>query len=711
MHIGLIAPPWLPVPPPAYGGIESVVHTLALALREAGHEVLLAASGDSTCPVERVPGFAPSDSSTVGATLQELRHVVRAYPAMLGVDVIHDHTFLGPLYSNHAPLVPVAATVHGPFGPDVLEIYRAVPGTVSLVAISRDQASTAEGVRISRVIHHGINPAEVPVGRGRGGYVAFLGRMHPNKGVLEAIMAARRAGLPLRIGAKNREAGEHAYFNEVIRPLLRPGTEYLGELTAAEKFELLGGAIALLNPIQWSEPFGMVMIESLAAGTPVVATARGSAPEIIDDGVTGFLRTDEPGLVEALTRVGELDRARCRSAVEQRFSAARMAADHVRLYSEVLEAFRHIASPFFFGVDVRFHWGRFLGQGEGFELAGEGEDLPGQRRGLDAGEFRVHSDDGSFPHVRPGNGALVRRGRCVVFLGHFRAMARFGDELLLGQEVVREDPVEVPDLIEDGEFRRGVVAKVADQFADVGQFFCSTWAPSLLCLALDRVKVIFCSVQYRKRCSLMNSEPLSESMPMIGNGNTPITCWSASNTHLAALFCTERFTVHPVAMSVTVKVKQNSPLLLPPSWPTRSISTNPGTASSQSAQVRIGIWDFSSVPGFVWDRPRDIIRARSGASLRSIVAALIRTSRAASASLRTSSPSRRSSGTNTASIGASRLPAGARNTAQHVTNGDDRFRHCLRNCEKRVEDAGLSRKRSLQKISANSKRTDFALAA
>jgi len=166
----------------------------------------------------------------------------------------------------------------------------------------------------------------------------------------------------------------------------------------------------------------------------------------------------------------------------------------------------------------------------------------------------------------------------------------------------------------------------------------------------------------------MNSDPLSESMPMIGNGNTPITCWSASKTHFSALFRTERFTVHPVAMSVTVRVKQCSPDALPPSWPTRSISTNPRTASSHSAQVRIRICDFNSVPGLVWDRSRDIIVSRSGPSRRSIVGALMRTNRAASASVRSNSPSRRSNATTTASIGARRFPAGVRSTAQHFVS-------------------------------------------
>lgn len=340
MRIGLIAPPWIPVPPPAYGGIEAVVDTLAVALAAAGHEVLLAASGDSTCRVERVPGFPPSDVSTVGATLQELRHVFQAYPAMSGVDIIHDHTLAGPHHRHRAPGVPRVATVHGQFVPAMLDVYGAVPPEVSIVAISRSQAATAEGVRIARVIHHGIDPARVPVGAGQGGYVCFLGRMHPYKGVLEAIMIARRAGMPLRIAAKMREGVEIDYFNTVIRPLLGVETEYLGELTVVDKYELLGGAGVLLNPIQWDEPFGMVMIESLATGTPVVATPRGSAPEIIDDGRTGFLRTGEHDLAAAIQSAGALDRRLCRIAVEERFGADRMAAEHLKLYSHLLHRVR-----------------------------------------------------------------------------------------------------------------------------------------------------------------------------------------------------------------------------------------------------------------------------------------------------------------------------------------------------------------------------------
>lgn len=336
MRIGLVAPPWLPVPPPAYGGIESAIDTLAVALQAAGNEVVLAASDDSTCPVERLPGFPPADPTAVGSTLEELRHVTLAYPQLAGVDVIHDHTLAGPLYRNRPARVPVAATVHGPFTPAMLDVYRAMSGEVSLVAISHSQAATASGVTISKVIHHAIQYLDVPVGTGTGGYACFLGRMDPNKGVLEAVRIARIAGIPLRIAAKMREHSEHDYFTGVIRPLLGAEAEFVGELGTAEKYDLLGGAVALVNPLQWDEPFGMVMIEALATGTPVVATPRGSAREIVDDERTGFLRVGETALVDALQHVGELDRRRCRLEVEERFGPERMAAEHLDLYREML---------------------------------------------------------------------------------------------------------------------------------------------------------------------------------------------------------------------------------------------------------------------------------------------------------------------------------------------------------------------------------------
>ena len=333
MRIGIVAAPWIPVPPPSYGGTESVVHTLAVGLAEAGNDVVLAASGDSTCPVPRVPGLSESSGLCMDSGRQEILHVLRAYEAMQDVDIVHDHTLLGPLCRRRVPDVPRVTTLHGPFDDELTQIYRAMHGEASLVAISQHQAATARGVKIDAVIHHGIDLRSVPYSPSHNGGACFLGRMHPSKGVLQAIMVARLAGIPLRIGAKMREPFEQEYFHDVIEPLLGTDIEYLGELGTADKYRLLGESVALLNPIQWPEPFGMVMIEALAAGTPVVATRRGSAPEIISDGETGFLADSLQGLAESLRGCAWLRRSDCRRAADQHFSSQRMVRNYIRFYS------------------------------------------------------------------------------------------------------------------------------------------------------------------------------------------------------------------------------------------------------------------------------------------------------------------------------------------------------------------------------------------
>jgi glycosyltransferase involved in cell wall biosynthesis len=223
-------------------------------------------------------------------------------------------------------------TNHGPFESRTNVIFRSMQRDTAIVAISRHQASTADGVKIARVIHHGMDVVGVPVGTGKGGYAAFLGRMCSDKGLREAIAVARKAGVPLKIAAKMREDAERDYFEAEIAPLLGGDVEYVGEVDEAGKYELLGAAVAMLNPIQWAEPFGLVMIESLACGTPVVATGEGSVPEIVDDGRTGYVRDTADDLASCLTRTSDLDRAACREAAETRFSTARMVSDHLDLY-------------------------------------------------------------------------------------------------------------------------------------------------------------------------------------------------------------------------------------------------------------------------------------------------------------------------------------------------------------------------------------------
>ena len=337
MRIAVIAPPWVPVPPSAYGGIEVMLDTLARGLLSAGHQVTLFTTGDSTCPVERRWVFETARGIAGAGPSVELRHVIAAYEQADDFDLVHDHTLSGPVYADRFPWLPVVTTNHGPFLRDLGPLYQAVSDRVPVIAISHHQASTAGDVNIAAVIHHGLDVAEWPVGTGSGGYALFLGRMNPDKGVHRAARAAREAGVPLKIAAKMSEPPEVEYFESAVKPLLGGDIEFVGEVGCAEKTVLLGEATCLLNPIAWPEPFGMVMIEALASGTPVVATAVGSAPEIVDDGVTGFLVDGPVGLVRALRDVASIDRKLCRKAAEHSFSAERMVAEHVSVYETLVE--------------------------------------------------------------------------------------------------------------------------------------------------------------------------------------------------------------------------------------------------------------------------------------------------------------------------------------------------------------------------------------
>jgi len=335
VRIAVIAPPWLPVPPDGYGGTELVLDTLCRGLAAAGHDVLLSATGDSTCPVERAWTYPEHLGTVAISPAGELCHVMDAYDAALawGAEVIHDHTITGPVWAGLHGRCPVVTTNHGPFSADLAAVYRRIGPHLPIIAISHHQASTAGEIPIYAVIHHGVDLAGVESGTGSGGYAAFLGRMTPDKGVDRAIRIARRAGVPLRIAAKMREPAEQAYFDAAVRPLLGGDVEYLGELRGDDKHRLLADAICLLNPIAWPEPFGMVMIEALARGTPVVATSSGAAPEIIDDGVTGILRRDDDHLARAVLAAVGLDRSACRAAAQTRFSMERMATAHHSVYA------------------------------------------------------------------------------------------------------------------------------------------------------------------------------------------------------------------------------------------------------------------------------------------------------------------------------------------------------------------------------------------
>jgi glycosyltransferase involved in cell wall biosynthesis len=314
-----------------------VIDRLARGFLAAGHEVLLYSTGDSTCPVPRSWVRNSAAPEQIGQSYVEMHHLLHAYDEVAGFDIVHDHTVIGPIYAEGRTHGPIVTTNHGPFSGEMNEIFARMARHAAVVAISHDQASRSS-VPISAVIHHGLDPDEFPVGRGDGDHILFLGRFSPDKGAREAVIAAKEAGVPLVLAAKMRESAEVDYFQSQVEPLLCDTVEYVGEVGPRRKLELLQSARALLNPIQWPEPFGLVMIEALASGTPVVATRAGAAPEIVDDGVTGFICDTPEDVVTALHRVGEIDRTACRKAVETYFSTERMVREHLALYERLLGA-------------------------------------------------------------------------------------------------------------------------------------------------------------------------------------------------------------------------------------------------------------------------------------------------------------------------------------------------------------------------------------
>jgi glycosyltransferase involved in cell wall biosynthesis len=345
MRIGLIAPPWIPVPPPAYGGTEVVVDNLARGLTALGHDVRLFTVGESTCPVPR-QWLYRSPAEPMGDRWREAAHVLAAYEALADTDIIHDHTLIGPLLSGRhgIPRPPVVTTIHAQVTPQNRRILAEVARHASIVAVSHAHARCFGDIPVTAVIHHGIDLDVHKPGPGTGGYLLFVGRMSADKGVHRAVRVARRAGRPLVISAKMRDPAERAYFEQQVRPLLRPGDSIPAEQPLAVRLELMRYAAALVNPIAWPQPFGLVMIEALAAATPVLTFRKGAAPEIIDHGRTGFLCRSEHEMIAAVAHVHELDRSQCRAAAERRFSLARMAADYERLYRAIVEDPRLLTS-------------------------------------------------------------------------------------------------------------------------------------------------------------------------------------------------------------------------------------------------------------------------------------------------------------------------------------------------------------------------------
>jgi glycosyltransferase involved in cell wall biosynthesis len=342
MRIAQVSPLYESVPPRYYGGTERVVAYLTDELVRQGHDVTLFASGDSNTSATLVP-VCPRSLRLDRACVDQLAHHiillerVFAETAGMGFDLAHFHIDYLHFPLSRRATTPHVTTLHGRLDlPDLQPIYREY-SDMPVVSISNAQRTPLAGAAWQGTVYHGL-PADLYTFReSPGSYLAFLGRISPEKRVDRAIEVATRLGLPLRIAAKV-DAVDRAYFEEQIAPLLsRPGVEYVGELGEGDKDAFLGGALALLFPVDWPEPFGLVMIEAMACGTPVVAYRRGSVPEVVDHGVTGFVVDGLEDALEAVRNVPALDRRACRRVFERRFTVSRMARDYVTLYERLLD--------------------------------------------------------------------------------------------------------------------------------------------------------------------------------------------------------------------------------------------------------------------------------------------------------------------------------------------------------------------------------------
>ncbi|MCE5255641.1 MAG: glycosyltransferase family 4 protein, partial [Spirochaetaceae bacterium] len=339
MRIAQISPLYESVPPRYYGGTERIVSYLTEELHRQGHDVTLFASGDSVTSGELVavcPRSLRLDERCVDQMAHHILMLEHVFQLADGFDVLHFHVdYLHFLLSRRQPLVQLT-TLHGRLDiPDLAPLYREFRD-MPLVSISNAQREPLPWANWQATVYHGLPENMYRFQPEQGTYFAFLGRISPEKRVDRAVEIAKRVGIPLKIAAKVDRA-DRDYFEATVKPLLDDSLiEYVGEIGDGEKDEFLGKAFAMLFPIDWPEPFGLVMIEAMACGTPVIAYRNGSVPEIIDQGRTGFVVTSLDDAVAAARMIPKFNRARCREIFEQRFSARRMATDYVRVYEHLI---------------------------------------------------------------------------------------------------------------------------------------------------------------------------------------------------------------------------------------------------------------------------------------------------------------------------------------------------------------------------------------
>lgn len=336
MRVALIAPPWFEVPPSGYGGIESLVADLAQGLVAREHDVVLIGSGQDRTAARFLNTYMVPPSDRLGEPVPEVLHAAMVQRRLdeIDVDIVHDHSLAGPLTAR-ARKVPTVMTAHGPVHGEFGDYYEQLGDSVHLVANSEIQRRRAPHLNWVGQVYGAVDVHSFPFRDDKEEFILFLGRFEPRKGPHIAIDVARAAGRSIVLAGKANEAFERDYFDQEIRPRLGADAEYVGVADAQTKRELLSAARCLIFPILWEEPFGIVMIEALACGTPVVATRRGAVEEIIKNGLTGETRDRPEDLATAVDIIHNISPAACRTEALTRFDVPQMAARYEQLYETI----------------------------------------------------------------------------------------------------------------------------------------------------------------------------------------------------------------------------------------------------------------------------------------------------------------------------------------------------------------------------------------
>jgi glycosyltransferase involved in cell wall biosynthesis len=348
VRIAVVVPPWIPVPPDGYGGIEWVASLLVEQLVEHGHDVTLFASGGSRTKAELISVFDVAPTGRMHENIPDAFHAARAVREIVAradtdraFDVVHDHSAC--IFLALAPLLPapMVHTVHGAFTPEMRSLYSAVAGRTTFVCISRAQRDDMPELPVAAVVPNAVDIDGYAFRKEKEDFLFALGRVCRAKGQDTAIAVAKRTGMPLVIAGKVDPGQDTEYFEQAVLPHVDgEHVRFEGEVSDERKRELCARARAMLFPVRWPEPFGLVMIEAMSCGTPVIATPYGAVPEVVTDGVTGFVVGDEDAMVHAVHRIDEIDPAVCRADVEARFSPSAMADAYIRVYENAVASFR-----------------------------------------------------------------------------------------------------------------------------------------------------------------------------------------------------------------------------------------------------------------------------------------------------------------------------------------------------------------------------------